>query len=369
MGPEIAVVAVLAALWAAGGLFLRASPPRDVSPSAGGFPAVSVIIPARNEEDNLPRLLDSLAGQGDSGVEVIVVDDASTDGTAAAARARGARVVTGKPLPPGWLGKPWACYQGALAARGEWLLFLDADTFFEEGGLRRLLETYQRTGGVLSVCPHHAVVRPHEQLSAFFNLMMAAGTGAFTGPRARPTGLFGQCMLLDRAAYFGAGGHVTVKGRVLENFHLADAFRARGVPLACRLGRGCLSMRMYPGGLSDLVRGWGKGFASGAAKTPAPLMALIVAWMIGAVSAFLAPAALPWGGPVLIIPYALYVLQLLVLLRRIGAFSPWAALLYPVPLVFYLAVFTRSVRAAKGGGVVWKGRTVGGAAGGDGHAR
>ncbi|HOH51813.1 MAG TPA: glycosyltransferase, partial [Candidatus Hydrogenedentes bacterium] len=84
MGPEIAVVAVLGALWAAGGLFLRAAPSRDAAPSAGGFPAVTVIIPARNEEDNLPRLLDSLAGQGVPGVEVIVVDDGSTDGTAAA---------------------------------------------------------------------------------------------------------------------------------------------------------------------------------------------------------------------------------------------------------------------------------------------
>ena len=87
---------------------------------------ISLVVPARNEEDNIGGLLDSLREHDLH--EVIVVDDQSEDKTAAVAARQGARVVQGESPPPGWLGKPWACYQGARIATGDWLLFLDADT-------------------------------------------------------------------------------------------------------------------------------------------------------------------------------------------------------------------------------------------------
>ena len=118
-------------LWALGFVFLFRVPPCRRREPAAETPAVSVIIPARDEEDNLPALLASLARQDPRPAEVIVVDDNSTDQTAAVARRCGAAVVPSKPLPEGWRGKPWACCQGAEAARGDVLLFVDADTFFE----------------------------------------------------------------------------------------------------------------------------------------------------------------------------------------------------------------------------------------------
>ena len=90
-----------------------------------------MIIPARNEAHNLPRLLESLASQSVQPREVIVVDDGSTDDTAEIARRHGAEVLVSKPLPEGWRGKPWACHQGAEAASGDLLCFVDADTCFE----------------------------------------------------------------------------------------------------------------------------------------------------------------------------------------------------------------------------------------------
>ena len=164
----------------------------------------SIIIPARNEQNNLPKLLGSIAAQSVRPLEVIIVDDASTDQTAAVAAQHGATVIASQPLPPGWRGKTWACQQGADAARGDILLFVDADTWFETDGLERILGLYSE--GALSVGPYHTVQKPYEELSAFFNVIMTAGTV--------PDGLFGQMLLVDRESYRRVGGHETVKERV-----------------------------------------------------------------------------------------------------------------------------------------------------------
>ena len=322
---------------------------------------LSVIIPARNEAANLPRLLRSLREQPVPPDEILVVDDASTDGTAAVARELGARVVTPPPLPEDWRGKTWACHQGAEAAKGEWLLFVDADTWFEPNGLATVQSQFSAVGGgALSVAPRHHVERLHEQFSAFFNLVMVAGTGAFTllGDRLAPRGLLGQCLLIEKSAYRRTGGHAAVKGRVLENFCLAETLRAAGVPLHCRGGQDVFSFRMYPGGWRELMDGWIKGFAAGAGKTPPLLLLLVIAWMSGlslaAGNLLQAPNA-----PVGLAIYAAYAAQVGWLLRRVGTFHWGTALLFPAPLLFYFFVFTRSVwRAVARQPVHWKGRKI-----------
>ena len=239
---------VTLAQWSAG--FLVLSRLRQCAGSAAGksVPAgrLSIIIPARNEEKNLPILLQSLARQSVHPGEIIVVDDASTDRTAEVAQQGGARVIRSLPLPEGWRGKTWACQQGAQAATGQFFLFLDADTWFETEGLRRVLAEFLTGGGVLSVAPYHAVRDFHEQFSAVFNLVMLAGTGAFTvlGNRYPQRGLLGQFLLIERAVYERAGGHEAVKGRILENFWLAKQLRTTGVPLHCCSGRGVFSFRI-----------------------------------------------------------------------------------------------------------------------------
>lgn len=359
----IPLLIVTLALWAAGWLVLgrirRCGRGESIQSVRAG--QLSIIIPARNEEHNLPTLLRSLAAQSIRPLEFIVVDDASTDRTAEVAREFGAQVLNSQPLPEGWRGKTWACHQGAQAAKGNLLLFLDADTWFEPDGLRRVLAEFQAVGGgVLSVAPHHAVRDFHEQFSAFFNLVMLAGTGAFTlrGDRLAPRGLLGQFMLIERAAYQRVGGHEAVKGRILENFWLAEQLRAAGVPLRCRGGRGVFSFRMYPQGWRDVVDGWTKGFASGAGQTPLTILLLVIAWMIGLMTVPLgltfAGEPLPW-----LAAYGLCVAQIVWLLRCVGTFHWITALLYPAPLIFYFVVFTRSVRRSRSRQTVtWKGRQI-----------
>ncbi len=356
-------LAVTLALWFAGWIVLgrvkRCGCGQSIQFVRAGL--LSIIIPARNEEQNLPTLLRSLVAQSIRPREIIVVDDASTDRTAEVAREHGARVINSQPLPDGWRGKTWACHQGAQSATGDLLLFLDADTWFEADGLRRVLEEFQAAGGgVLSVAPHHAVRSFHEQFSAFFNLVMLAGTGAFTlrGDSLAPRGLLGQFMLIERAAYQRVGGHEAVKGRILENFWLAEQLRAAGVPLRCRGGQEVFSFRMYPQSWREVVDGWTKGFASGAGQTPLPILLLVVAWMFGLMTA---PLGLAFGGQSLLwlAAYGLGAGQVAWLLRRVGTFHWSTALLYPAPLVFYFVVFARSVsRARNQQTVAWKGRQV-----------
>lgn len=323
----------------------RCTPDRTIADT------LSVIIPARNEERNLPVLLRSLTSQPARPREIIVVDDESTDRTAEVARRFGATVVSSEPLPDGWRGKTWACWQGARAASGGLLLFVDADTWFEPDGLLRILDGH--AGGVSSVGPYHAVRRPYEQLSAFFNLLMTAGTGAFGLLGGEPNGLFGQMLLVGREHYWSVRGHEAVKGRILENFHLAERFHEHGVSLRCMVGKGACAFRMYPDGLRQLIEGWTKGFASGAAQTSRVLLVLIVIWMVGMVfGASLLTRG--WAGAPI---YLLYAVQLYLLLRRIGRFRWYTALFYPLPLGFYFVVFTRSMLRS-GRQVTWKGRTL-----------
>ncbi|MEM7015479.1 MAG: glycosyltransferase [Verrucomicrobiota bacterium] len=343
----------VAAIGSAAGWFILA-PFRNVPAAAEKSPAqLTIIIPARDEAENLRQLLPSI---GDQNLEVIVVDDHSSDETSEVAQELGARVLTGKPLPEGWKGKPWACSQGAAAAESNWLLFLDADTKLEPGGLERIAKLVSTDDEVHAICPYHKVERPYEQLSAFFNVIMSGGT--------TPSGLFGQAMLISRKFYEQTGGHSAVKGEVLENFILANHFKANGATCRSHLDRGSISMRMFPDGLRALTDGWAKGIVSGASNTPRPALIAISAWLSGLIMSVVLLTFIPMASGAALIGiavfYAICVVQTWILFRRVGSFHPLIALFYPIGLVFYQWVFFKAKRRAKTGEtILWKGRDVG----------
>jgi 4,4'-diaponeurosporenoate glycosyltransferase len=327
---------------------------------------VSIVIPARNESHNISRLLESLKHQTYPPLEVIVVDDDSLDTTAALASEMAANVISSRGLPSGWCGKPWACWQGAELARGELLLFLDADTWLEPSAVERLVLGHQQRGGMLSVQPYHVAMRAYEQLSAFFTMVLMAGVNAFTplGDRLRPRGAFGQCIICERKAYFDVGGHSAVKGEVLEDMKLAQAFAGHGLPVTCRGGRGTISCRMYPGGIRQLIEGWSKNFGSGAFEIRWSFFLLVFLWITGAFQACLSllwPLSEPdWatiGLPILL--YLAFAFQIGWILRRIGDFPVWTAALFPIPLVLFALVMVRSLGLAHVvHRVTWKGRVI-----------
>lgn len=342
--------------WGAGWWLLWRVPVPAPAPEADR-PALSVIIPARDEEASLRQVLGSLRPQLRPGDEVIVVDDHSSDATAKVAVAEGATVVAAPELPPGWVGKTWACHTGAARATNALMAFLDADTRVEPGGLDRLVAGHAETGGLYSVQPWHDVPRPHERLAALFNVVAMMGTGAFTplGSR-RSVGAFGPCLVTAASDYHASGGHAGVRGAVLDDLALASRYRAAGRSVAIRGGRGTIRFRMYPGGIGPLVEGFSKNFAAAAVSVRPLTVVLIGAW----IAALSAPVALAPVEPALAaLCYLAAAGQLVAHLRRIGGFGSITAVVYVVPLVFFIAVFFRSLWSTfVRGEVRWKGREV-----------
>lgn len=355
------------ALWVLGFVFLFRIPYcTSVRSKIAHYPRISVIIPARNEETTLPNLLASLKRQTLPPDEVIVIDDQSEDRTKEIAEREGTVVVESKPLPKGWIGKAWACSQGAKVATGDVFIFLDADTILEEGGLKSITDTYIQRDGVISIQPYHRIQKLYEQFSAFFNIVVMGAMQTFTilGDMIKPIGLFGPAIVLKKQYYLESGGHEKVKGKLLEDLAFATQFKEKNIGTYCYGGKNTISFRMYPNGIMELINGWSKGFALGATKTSIPMLIIIIAWIVGAMGTTRHLAqTIPSADTVSIVLWAFlyvcYVLQIYWMLFRIGNFKFYTALFYPIPLLFFIIVFAYSftlIFLRKS--VKWKARTI-----------
>lgn len=333
------------------------------APENPGRVSISVIIPARNEETTLPLLLGDLARQTLAPVEVVCVDDASTDGTAAVAKNYGARLLTITEKPDGWLGKSWACQTGANAAAGDLLLFLDADVRLGPDALSRIAAAYRSGGQTLSVQPFHEAIALYEQLSLFFNLIQIAANGTALKSPVN-LGLYGPVILIAKETYLEIGGHESVKGSIVEDMALGEQLKKRNIPYRLFVGDSGLSFRMYPCGLGCLLQGWIKNLAAGAAKTPPWLFAAVFLWIASATSVplhlFRAISAQGWLGIVVYgALYLCWVAVILALMRRIGKFRSVAAFFYPFALAAFFALFLVSTfKRIFGIQVHWKGRAI-----------
>ena len=356
----------------------RLSPAPDLA-RAGPF--VSVLIPARDEAARIAACLDGLSRQSYRDFEAIVVDDQSTDRTAEVARSYADRlpalaVVPGAPLPSGWAGKCWACWQAAGRARGEWLLFLDADVMPAPDLLAALVDRAGRGGvDLVTLMPlqHLGSLAERVVLPAF----MAVLYGLYplhevSDPRAPAAFANGQCLLIRREAYLALDGHRAVHASILEDTELGQRAKAAGYRLLAAAAPDLIAVRMYTGWAS-LSEGLGKnavaGFRSGGARsswigvrqstiafTPLALVGL------GALAALSRPGS-PLGGALLAHGLLLALVALACwgwLARRRYRLAPWWGALLPLGTAVYFWLSARAlVRLHTGRGVTWKGRTFG----------
>lgn len=236
--------------------------------SAGGAPPpageVSVVIPARDEAARIGPCLEGLRGDPDV-AEVLVVDDRSTDATAEVTRAAGARVVAGTPLPHGWVGKPWALQQGLEAARGDYVVTLDADTRPRPGLVRALVGELERDGadvvtaGVRFECDTAGERLLHPSLVATLVYRFGPlGVDHHAAPHR--TLMNGQCVAVRRAALLDAGGFGLAAGHMTDDVALARALVGRGWRLVFADAADLISVRMHESP-EEMWREWGRSIA------------------------------------------------------------------------------------------------------------
>jgi glycosyltransferase involved in cell wall biosynthesis len=233
--------------------------------TVSSYPQVSVIVPARNEEASLADCLQSLIEQTSVAFEIIVVDDHSTDRTREIAESfPRVRVVEAGPPPDGWTGKNNAVVTGAGVARGEWLLFTDADTVHLPGSLARALQEAKEYGAnLLSYSPEQIAVSFWEMAVlpvVFAELARQYPPAKVSDPNAPEAAANGQYILVKREAYDAVGGHAAVAGNILEDVALARAFKAAGYKIRFRYAADAVRTRMYRN-FRQLRDGWTKNLA------------------------------------------------------------------------------------------------------------
>ncbi len=379
----LAAAALLIAGYAHEWARLRARP-RLVRPDPppADAPLVSLLIPARNEERSIARCVAGALAQRYPRFEVLVLDDASTDGTADVL-ARFAddprlRVLRGRPLPQGWVGKSFACQQLGAQARGAWLLFLDADTEPQPGLVAALLTCARRRQLDL------VTVFPFLELGTFWERVLLPPFLAFitsiypverferSGTRSDEVLANGQCIFVRRSAYEAIGGHSAVRNEVLEDVHLAQAIHAAGFRVGGLEGLEYLRARMYHNG-PEVVEGLAKHAAAGARNSGsrswrAASWHLALAWgpliLIWAGAALLAGGAgagAAWVALAGVLTWTVGLWFWGTMYRRQYRLSPLYALAWPPGLLVYLLIALRGMwHVRRGRGVSWKGRTYAG---------
>ena len=327
------------------------------------FPTISVIIPARNEEKNLSLLLENLQTQSVVPFEIICVDDESSDSTAQIAQSRGVKVLSLHDKPQGWIGKSWACQNGANASTGELLLFLDADVRLERDGILRILQAYSDCKCTISVQPFHKTEKLYEQFSMFFNFIQIAANGTAL-PNPLSVGLYGPVILISKSDYNKIGGHESVRKNIVEDMALGARLKEVGIPYMLFVGDKDISFRMYGDGLKGLLQGWIKNIAVGARKTPPHVIGMVFFWIASLISVPLHVISFAVSGNILwMLIYALLYMNWVVVLslyaKRIGKFQPWAIAFYPILMAAFLGIFAVSVfKKTFGLKVIWKGRAI-----------
>ncbi len=366
--------------------FLRLRPPQPealrppqhealrpvIHPSAE-TPLVSILIPARDEAVAIGATVRSLLAQTYSSFEVIILDDHSADGTGEIARVAAGgdarfQIISGQPLLEGWLGKSWACHQLSLMARGSVLVFADADVQWQPQALAALVALMLKTqADLLTVWSTQITVTWSERLIvplmalAIFAYLPALLVHNLTSTAFAAAN--GQCLAFRRSAYQALGGHICVRGSVIEDMSFARQIKARGLCLRMADGAGLISCRMYrswrdvrDGFAKNILAGYGGRVSLLALATVFHLLVFVVpaVWL-------LVGWLLPTHAAYPLVPLVLTLLGILVRGLTAGVTRQRLrdALWMPISALLMTRIAGQAVWWQwRYGGARWKGRTV-----------
>ena len=345
------------------------------APSVSGR-LVSVIVPARNESGIISRVIGSILASTYHPLQLLVVDDRSTDSSAAIVAGISdprLRLIHGEELPEGWYGKPWACYQGYRVAEGDLLLFTDADTQHHPELLGHAVGALmQQQAGLVTISPLQRCVTFWERVvmpQVWFLLGLRYHPPAVNRARQqRDVIANGQFILVTRKAYEAAGTHAAVRHEVAEDLALAQAFIRQGLKLHFAFAERLMETRMYHG-LAHLIEGWSKNIYLGGRRSfpDQPVLRALVPVMLTAAMLFwlLPPAVLVTAAgeaetglvPAAMVAAILSALFWMVMCRQMQIPAIYG-LAYPLGALMTLYIVTRSTWRGERK-VEWRGRVYG----------
>ncbi len=349
--------------------------------ASGATPSVSILVPARNEEHCIAACVHSLISQQYEHLEVLVLDDQSSDATAAIvqriidslppAQQGRLHLLHGAPLPNDWIGKNFACHQLAQYAQNEYLFFTDADTIHAPQTVKTVID-YMQSGNIqlLTAQPEHILESLGEllivPLLSFTILTLLPVALVHLRPEPSLTTGNGQLLCFHRSAYEAIGGHAAVKGHILEDILLARAVKAAGYRMAFVDAMNLVSCRMYRSS-KEVWTGFSKNlFAFYNYSLVFAALALFLNLAL-----FVAPPLLILATPLVILPsilvlsasiaYALAVIMRLLLTLRFTRVKRGLMLLlclfHPVSIVLECLILLNSIWwHYRKKGTVWKGR-------------
>jgi len=354
-------------------------PANDLSLTADDAPLVSILVPARNEEHRvLAESVRSILSQDYGRFEVIAVDDRSTDATYAILKSLAKtdgrlRVIEGKELPAGWLGKPYAMQQALSHAQGEWILATDADMIFDKAALRTAIAAARaREADAITLIPHFEAGSFWERVMIptwSWVLSMFTISYRINNPKTQGALGIGGFFLMHRTLLDRVGGYEALKDEVLEDVRLAEMIKRSGGKLLAEYAPGLVSTRMYST-FGEMWESCTKSWFAGM-KFSLPFALLCVCWIyfiavIPPVVALTTLIAIATGSDGelwrVVVPATLsWLLQVVVLMpiNLRSGFSPAYALTAPLGLaLLYTMLLESSIRITIGKGVKWKGRKI-----------
>lgn len=340
---------------------------------------VYVIVPARNEERNIRNCVERLLQQTYPNYEVIVLDDRSNDGTPEilselVRQDRRLKVIQGEQLPSGWAGKPHALAQGARAATGDWLCFIDADTFASPDLLSATIAAAKASrADLFTIMTRQRLVTFWEktiQPLIFTALSVGFSPEKVNDPKRADAIANGQFLLFRREAYEKIGGHQAVANSIVEDRDLARKVKTAGLRLVVADGQSVAETRMYTN-FREIWEGWTKNIYLGLSDNPGLAALGVFGALICLLAGFGFPgwlaAGIVWlmrgGGStaalVLLEGAAAFSVLMIVRAQAARAFgiSPLYALTLPIgALVFGAMMASSTFQVLSGRGVTWKGR-------------